>query len=84
MVATVCAIVLIPNVTATASFLVKVKEDTTYLGKHPWVVKPSRGKRRARLSERTNFREAPGSFLAPSIQTPMATNSCLRISENRR
>jgi hypothetical protein len=53
MVATVCAIVLIPNVTATASFL--VEEDTTYLGKHPWVVKPSRGIRRARLSERTPF-----------------------------
>jgi hypothetical protein len=71
MVATVCTIVLIPNVTATASFL--VKEDTTYLGMHPWVVKPSRGKRRVRLSERTTFREAPGSFLAPSIQPPMAT-----------
>jgi hypothetical protein len=73
MVATVCAIVLIPNVTATASFLVKEDRRLIYLGKHPWVVKPSRGKRRARLSERTTFREAPGSFLAPSIQPPMAT-----------
>ena len=50
-----------------------VKEGATYLGKHPWVVKPSRGKRRVRLSERTTFREAPESFLAPSIQPPMVT-----------
>jgi hypothetical protein len=39
----------------------------------PWVVKPSRGKRRARLPERATFREVPGSFLAPSIQPPIAT-----------
>jgi hypothetical protein len=54
-------------VTATASFL--VKEDTTYLGKHPWVVKPGgvfRGQKDSDGGDITWLADAAGQRLRES------------------
>ena len=81
MVATVCAIVLIPNVTATASFLVKVKEDTTYLGSIPG---SSSHLQMPAVQRTACVEDLPALLELLENSDPYGTNSCLRISENRR
>src|ERR1700722_8259346 len=78
MVAAVCAIVLIPNCDRHRSFL--GKKDTTYLGKHPWVVKPSRGQF-CLWADMVKFSQQVDAFLLVRIGAGDDRNAVLRIAE---
>jgi hypothetical protein len=55
-------------------------EDTTYLGKHPWVVKPSGGQF-CLSADRVEFRQQVDAFLLVRIGASNDRNAVFRIAE---